>query len=246
MKKKIIFPLLFLLLVFATYVVISKNIDNSNSQFFTKIKLMIPYEIRQSIKKNVFVYSYTNILENKIAKKKKNLADLSYKFTSIHGMHFKKVINKKIITSQNKKKYDIPVGFSDHTEGNLAPIISIMFGACMIEKHFNLEGNQSLDSFFSSDPKSFKKLVDNIRILEKEINFKKYKISKTARENRNAMRSIYISKNVKKNEIISVENIKTIRPSYGLNPIHYDKILRKKFNGSYKIGQKMSFNKIKK
>ena len=55
MKKKIIFPLLFLLLVFATYVVISKNIDNSNSQFFTKIKLMIPYEIRQSIKKNVFV-----------------------------------------------------------------------------------------------------------------------------------------------------------------------------------------------
>jgi len=70
MKKKIIFPLLFLLLVLATYVVISKNIDNSNSQFFTKIKLMIPYEIRQSIKKNVFVYSYTNILENKIAKKK--------------------------------------------------------------------------------------------------------------------------------------------------------------------------------
>ncbi len=106
MKKKIIFPLLFLLLFFATYVVISRNIDNSNSQFFTKIKLMIPYEIRQSIKKNVFVYSYTDILENKITKKEKNLADLSYKFTSIHGMHFKKVINKKIITSQNKKKYD--------------------------------------------------------------------------------------------------------------------------------------------
>ena len=106
MKKKIIFPLLFLLLFFATYVVISRNIDNSNSQFFTKIKLMIPYEIRQSIKKNFFVYSYTDILENKIAKKEKNLADLSYKFTSIHGMHFKKVVNKKIIISQNKKKYD--------------------------------------------------------------------------------------------------------------------------------------------
>ncbi len=105
MKKKIIFSFIFLFLVLLSYVVISKNIDNSNNQFFTKIKLMIPYEIRQSIKKNIFVYSYTNILEKKIAKKEKNLVDLSHKFTSIHGIHFKEVINKKIITSQNKKKY---------------------------------------------------------------------------------------------------------------------------------------------
>jgi len=106
MKKKIIFAFIFFFLVVITYIFIGKNIDNSNSQFLRKIKLMIPYDIRQAIKKNVFVYSYIDILENKIAKKEKNLIDLSYKFTSIHGMHFKRVINKKIITSQNKKKYD--------------------------------------------------------------------------------------------------------------------------------------------
>ena len=50
-----------------------------------------------------------------------------------------------------KKKYRIPVGFSDHTNGNLSPIVSVMFGACMIEKHFNIENNYSLDSFFSSN-----------------------------------------------------------------------------------------------
>ena len=76
-----------------------------------------------------------------------------------------------------KKKYRIPVGFSDHTNGNLSPIVSVMFGACMIEKHFNIENNYSLDSFFSSNPDSFKSLVEKIRILEKEIKTKNYTIS---------------------------------------------------------------------
>ena len=103
MKKKIIFAFIFFFLVVITYIFIGKNIDNSNSQFLRKIKLMIPYDIRQAIKKNVFVYSYIDILENKIAKKEKNLIDLSYKFTSIHGMYFQRLIDNEIILSKNKK-----------------------------------------------------------------------------------------------------------------------------------------------
>ena len=105
MKKKIIFAFIFFFLVVITYIFIGKNIDNSNSQFLRKIKLMIPYDIRQAIKKNVFVYSYIDILENKIAKKEKNLIDLSYKFTSIHGMYFQRLIDNEIILSKNKKKF---------------------------------------------------------------------------------------------------------------------------------------------
>ena len=110
---------------------------------------------------------------------------------------------------------------------------------CMIEKHFNIDNNKSLDSFFSSNPNSFSQLIKNIRILEREIAFKKYKISKRAKENRSAMRSIYISKNVKKNEVISASNISIVRPSYGLSTIYFDRILGKKFKGSYKMGERM-------
>lgn len=144
-----------------------------------------------------------------------------------------------------KKKYRVPIGFSDHTEGNLSPIISVMFGACMIEKHFNIKNNHSLDSFFSSDPKSFKSLVDQIRILEKEIKTNNYKISEQAKKNRNVMRSIYISKNVKKDEIISPKNIRVVRPAFGLSPIYYEKIIGKKFDKNYKNGQRMSLDKVK-
>ena len=60
------------------------------------------------------------------------------------------------------------------------------------------------------------------------------------------MRSIYICKNVKKNEIISRKNIRVVRPAYGLNPIYFDKIIGKRFNKNYQIGQRMSLNKAKK
>ena len=71
-------------------------------------------------------------------------------------------------------------------------------------------------------------------------------ISTEGKKKRNVMRSIYICKNVKKNEIISRKNIRVVRPAYGLNPIYFDKIIGKRFNKNYQIGQRMSLNKAKK
>ena len=105
MKKKTIFCVIIISLLITSYIFISKNINNQNSSLLQKIKLMIPDEIRQAIKENVFVYSYVGILERNIEKKEKNLINLSYKFTSTHGMYFDKMFDKKIITSKDKKKY---------------------------------------------------------------------------------------------------------------------------------------------
>ena len=105
MKKKIIFSVIIISLLITSYIYIGKNIDNQNSPLLQKIKLMIPNEIRQAIKEKVFVYSYIGILERNIEKKEKNLINLSYKFTSTHGMYFDKIFDKKIITSKDKKKY---------------------------------------------------------------------------------------------------------------------------------------------
>jgi len=88
--------------------------------------------------------------------------------------------------------------------------------------------------------------VENKRILEKEIKNKNKTSTTKGKKNRNVMRSIYICKNVKKNEIISRKNIRVVRPAYGLNPIYFDKIIGKRFNKNYQIGQRMSLNKVKK
>ena len=95
MKKKIIFIIIIITLLIISYIYIGKNIDNQNSALLQKIKLMIPNEIRQTLKEKVFVYSYIGVLERNIEKREKNLIDLSYKFTSTHGMYFDKMFDKK-------------------------------------------------------------------------------------------------------------------------------------------------------
>jgi sialic acid synthase SpsE len=144
-----------------------------------------------------------------------------------------------------KKKFGVPVGFSDHTIGNEAALISILFGACLVEKHFNIKRNKSLDDFFSSNEDEFKNMVNSIRILENDIKKNKYFISNTAISNRSSMRSIYISKNVKKNEIVTNENIRIVRPGFGMHPKFYFKVLGKRFKKKYNYGDRLSKDKLK-
>ena len=120
-----------------------------------------------------------------------------------------------------------------------------MFGSCLIEKHFVLKNQRSLDSFFSSTPNSFKLLVNKIRIIEQEKKKNEYKISSSSKNNRKIMRSIYIYKNVKKDEIVSERNIKIVRPNYGLNPKYYFNVIGKKFRSNFKSGERLAFSKIK-
>ena len=143
------------------------------------------------------------------------------------------------------KKFNLPTGFSDHTIGNEAALLSVIFGGCIIEKHFNIRKNKSLDSFFSSDQFEFKNLIKKVRVIESEIKKNKYSISKESISNRSALRSIYISKNVKKNEIVSEKNIKIVRPGFGLHPRFFKKIIGKKFKNNFSLGDRMSLRKIK-
>ena len=132
MKKKIIFISILFCTFLILFITIQKNIGNFDNKFFTKIKLIIPDNVKKVLKEKIFVYSYINILQNEISKKDKNLIDLSYKFSSTHGMYFKKLIDKKIITS--KKRINIIIqNFKqnyfhgkDHT-GILIYIMKIFF-----------------------------------------------------------------------------------------------------------------------
>lgn len=132
-------------------------------------------------------------------------------------------------TIENLKKiFKCEIGFSDHSLGIGAAISAVALGACIIEKHFTLKKNVGVDGKFSSEINEMKLLKKECDISWKalgkvfygatknEINFKKYQ------------RSIYISKNVKKNEKFSKNNIQVVRPSFGMHPKYYETILGKK------------------
>lgn len=124
------------------------------------------------------------------------------------------------------KTFNVRAGFSDHTLGFLAPAIAVSLGACVVEKHFILDKNiGGADAKFSLDENEFSKMVQAIRDTEKLLGKVEYKVNE---KNRHYARSLYASKNIKKGEIFSLENIKSIRPSLGLHPKYLKQILDKK------------------
>ena len=138
------------------------------------------------------------------------------------------------------KKYKVLAGYSDHTTTNISSITAVALGATMIEKHMNLNDNKkTLDSFFSTSEKNFKKLVDTIRIVEKIKGKEKYVLSISSKKNIKGRRSIYASSNIKKGEKITAKNIRVVRPGNSLHPKFYHKIIGKKSTKKLSIGDKI-------
>ena len=133
-------------------------------------------------------------------------------------------------TMQNyEKKFKLKSGFSDHTLGETASIVATALGARVIEKHIMpTKKTQSLDSFFSLGIIEFKNFVEKIKDVKKCIGTINYNITNSALKNLDGRRSLYVSKDIKKGEHFSKENVKSIRPSHGLHPRYFFKILNKR------------------
>ncbi len=127
-----------------------------------------------------------------------------------------------------KKKFKCDIGLSDHTISLGAAIAAIGKGACVIEKHFKLSNVKSVDSHFSLDEKGMKIFVKEIHNAWESIGKVKFGPVNNEKKNLQFRRSIYTTKKIKKGEIFSKKNIKCIRPGYGLDTIHFDKILNKR------------------
>lgn len=128
------------------------------------------------------------------------------------------------------EKYNIQVGFSDHTLGILAPSIAVSLGAQVIEKHFTLsKKSKGLDHFFALEPNELKEMVQTIRVTEKMMTIKK-KTSKSEELNLQGQRSVIAKNSIKKGEIFSEENLTTKRPFYegAVHAKDYFRIIKKK------------------
>lgn len=137
------------------------------------------------------------------------------------------------------------VGLSDHTLGISVPIASVALGACIIEKHLTLD--RSLggpDAAFSIEPAEFKAMVKSVREVEKALGEVSYELTEKMKKSRELSRSLFVVKDIKAGEVFTEENIRSIRPGYGL-PLKYLKdILGKKSTQPIKKGTPLSWELV--
>jgi pseudaminic acid synthase len=146
-----------------------------------------------------------------------------------------------------EKRFGCPVGLSDHTLGIGVSIAAVSLGARVIEKHFTLSRKMKTpDSFFSAEPRELKMLVDNIRIIEKAFGRVRYGFTKHEKNNRIFRRSLFIIKDIKAGERINQENVKSIRPGYGLPPKYLKDIYGKKARVNIKRGTPLYWKMVEK
>ena len=143
------------------------------------------------------------------------------------------------------QSFNVPIGISDHTIGNDVPTAAVALGANIVEKHFTLS-RQSLspDSAFSLEPLEFKRMVERVRIAEKLIGKIKYGPSNSEKSSHIFRRSLFVIKNIGAGERFTMDNVRSIRPGFGLPPKYIDQILQSRATKSIKRGTPLGWDMI--
>jgi len=143
------------------------------------------------------------------------------------------------------KKLNCPVGLSDHSLGIAASIAAVSLGATIIEKHFTLSRKiKTPDSFFSMEPHEFRSLVENVRIVEKAMGRVFYGLSREEEKSRVFRRSLFVVEDIKKGDIFTPKNVRSIRPADGIKPKYLKMVLGKKTKKDIDKGTPLSFKLI--
>lgn len=137
-----------------------------------------------------------------------------------------------------QNSFNVVTGLSDNNGGIDLPTMAVLAGASIVEKHLNLRhGNKSFDDRFSIDPKELAMMVKKIREAEQFLGIVHYGPNNDAeRHNRNFRRSIFASQNIKKGQRFTGQNIKVVRPAYGLPPKYYDQVIGKTASANIEFG----------
>jgi N,N'-diacetyllegionaminate synthase len=143
-------------------------------------------------------------------------------------------------------KFDLPIGYSDHSWGMTSALGAVALGAVILEKHFTLDRNMAgPDHAFSSDPGELAQLVKEVRYLEAGLG--NGTLGRTEQETEMAElchRSIVAARDIKANQTISLEDIGYQRPGTGLKPYRYPEIVGLQAHGSIKAGTLLSLDHI--
>ena len=142
------------------------------------------------------------------------------------------------------ERYDVISGLSDHTMGSTVPVVATALGAKIIEKHFILDRSiGGADASFSMNEAEFTDMVTVVREAESAIGVVDYTLTEKQRKGRDFCRSLYVVEAIKAGELLTKNNVRSIRPGFGMHPKFYKDILNKKAVVDLEKGSplKMSF-----
>ncbi|HIP14171.1 MAG TPA: pseudaminic acid synthase, partial [Sulfurimonas autotrophica] len=130
-------------------------------------------------------------------------------------------------------------GFSDHTLGTTAPVVATTLGAVLIEKHFILDkAIGGADADFSLDKEEFRQMIQAVRDTEKLLGKVDYSMTEKKKKSRQFSRSLYVAKDIKKGEGFTEDNIRSVRPGYGMHPKYLKDILGSQADKDYFFGER--------
>jgi pseudaminic acid synthase len=154
--------------------------------------------------------------------------------------------NTNILTIPHMKKlFNCQVGLSDHTMGVGVAVASVALGATVIEKHFTLSrADGGVDAEFSLEPHEMKLLVEETKRAWEALGAVHYGPTETEKSSMKFRRSIYVSQDIKEGQPFTKENIKVIRPGFGLEPKYYDMIIGKVAKKDLKKGTALTWEHI--
>lgn len=143
------------------------------------------------------------------------------------------------------KHFGVPVGLSDHTMGVAVPVAAVTLGACIVEKHFTLDRKQpGPDSAFSLEPHEFKAMVEAIRAAEQALGDVRYEVTEREAASRVFRRSLFVVKDMKAGDVFTEENVRSIRPGYGLPPKHLPALLGRHASRDIERGTPISWELV--
>ncbi|MBI3601355.1 MAG: pseudaminic acid synthase [Candidatus Omnitrophica bacterium] len=143
------------------------------------------------------------------------------------------------------KRFKCCVGLSDHTLGVGVAVASVALGAMVIEKHFTLSRKiKTPDSFFSLEPEELKEMVDNVRLAQRALGHVSYACTPAEKASLKFRRSLFVVQDIKKGDVFSLLNIRSIRPGHGLSPKHWDTTIGKKAKCAVKRGTPLTMSMI--
>ncbi|WP_127844455.1 pseudaminic acid synthase [Psychroflexus aestuariivivens] len=144
-----------------------------------------------------------------------------------------------------KERFGVIPGLSDHTLGATVPIVATTLGAKIIEKHFILDKSVGgPDASFSLDEQEFTDMVKAVREAEKAVGKVDFTLTEKQIKGKDFSRSLYVVKDIKKGEVITEDNVRSIRPGHGLHPKYLPEVLGKLAKMNLLRGQRLNFKML--
>jgi pseudaminic acid synthase len=144
------------------------------------------------------------------------------------------------------ERFGVPVGLSDHTLGLAVPVAAVALGACIVEKHLTLSRQApGPDAAFSLEPAEFRAMAEAVRTAERALGRPEYSVGEREAQSRIFRRSLFVVHAVKAGERFSAQNVRSIRPGYGLHPRHYEEILGKRAARDIEPGTPLSWDLVR-